>query len=133
MPDAIPDATPDVMPDATPDATPADMPEAMPGNVPLGAAPAGRSYHKLSAELIARIEADRAAHWVNPWRAEEADILRRDPSRDRATLWRPAYVRDIEKILHSPWYNRYTDKTQVFSLYRNDDLTRRALHVQIVS
>ena len=35
--------------------------------------------------------------------------------------------------MHCPYYNRYTDKTQVFSLYRNDDITRRSLHVQLVS
>lgn len=40
---------------------------------------------------------------------------------------------DTEKILYLPFYNRYADKTQVFSLYRNDDITRRALHVQLVS
>ncbi len=52
---------------------------------------------------------------------------------DKANLWRPAFVRDIEKIIHLPYYNRYTDKTQVFSFYHNDDITRRALHVQLVS
>lgn len=52
---------------------------------------------------------------------------------DKANLWRPAFVRDIEKILHLPYYNRYVDKTQVFSFYHNDDITRRALHVQLVS
>ena len=30
-------------------------------------------------------------------------------------------------------YNRYADKTQVFSLYKNDDISRRAQHVQLVS
>ena len=40
---------------------------------------------------------------------------------------------DVDKILHSMFYNRYTDKTQVFSFYKNDDITRRALHVQLVS
>jgi dGTPase len=60
-------------------------------------------------------------------------VIRRNPDRDKANLWRPAYVRDVEKILHSAYYNRYSDKTQVFSLYKNDDLTRRALHVQLVS
>lgn len=40
---------------------------------------------------------------------------------------------DIEKIMHLPYYNRYGDKTQVFSLYRNDDISRRAQHVQLVS
>lgn len=58
---------------------------------------------------------------------------RRNPDHDKATLWRPAFVRDAEKILHCPYYNRYGDKTQVFSLYKNDDITRRALHVQLVS
>lgn len=59
--------------------------------------------------------------------------IRRDPNHDKANLWRPAYVRDAEKIMHCPYYNRYGDKTQVFSLYKNDDITRRALHVQLVS
>lgn len=59
--------------------------------------------------------------------------VRRDSNHDKANLWRPAYVRDVEKILHCPYYNRYGDKTQVFSLYKNDDITRRALHVQLVS
>ena len=40
---------------------------------------------------------------------------------------------DIDKIIHSPFYNRYSDKTQVFSLRNNDDLTRRATHVQLVA
>lgn len=35
--------------------------------------------------------------------------------------------------MHLPLYNRYADKTQVFSFYENDDITRRALHVQLVS
>jgi len=59
--------------------------------------------------------------------------LRRDMTRDKATVLRPAYVRDTEKIMHHPFYNRYTDKTQVFSFYKDDDITRRALHVQLVS
>ena len=52
---------------------------------------------------------------------------------DKANLWRPAFVRDVEKIMHVPYYNRYSDKTQVFSFYQNDDISRRALHVQLVS
>ena len=42
-------------------------------------------------------------------------------------------MRDVEKIMHSPYYNRYADKTQVFSFYKNDDISHRALHVQLVS
>lgn len=40
---------------------------------------------------------------------------------------------DIDKILNNALYNRYVDKTQVFSFYKNDDITRRALHVQLVA
>ena len=61
------------------------------------------------------------------------EVIRRTPERDRARLTRPCYTRDIEKILHHPYYNRYTDKTQVFSFFKDDDITRRALHVQLVS
>ncbi|MDE5780429.1 MAG: HD domain-containing protein, partial [Lachnospiraceae bacterium] len=31
------------------------------------------------------------------------------------------------------YYNRYTDKTQVFSFYKNDDISRRGYHVQLVA
>lgn len=90
-------------------------------------------YSALSEDLQARIRADRARHWENPFRCRDEDALRRDMTRDKASLWRPAFVRDSEKIMHLPLYNRYADKTQVFSFYENDDLTRRALHVQLVS
>ena len=90
-------------------------------------------YEKLSEELCERIEYDRAEGWRNPYAARGCDALRRNPARDAENLWRPAYVRDIDKIMHSAYYNRYTDKTQVFSFYKNDDITRRALHVQLVS
>lgn len=48
-------------------------------------------------------------------------------------LIRPAFARDIDKIIHTPAYNRLSGKTQVFSFRPNDDLTRRNLHVQLVS
>ena len=40
---------------------------------------------------------------------------------------------DVDKIIYCPLYNRYSDKTQVFSLRNNDNLTRRATHVQLVA
>ena len=90
-------------------------------------------YHVLSKELQEQITEDRAKNWENPYKCKDTDALRRDPAHDNANLWRPAFVRDIEKILHLPVYNRYADKTQVFSLYHNDDISRRGLHVQLVS
>lgn len=90
-------------------------------------------YHSLSLELVSRIEQDRKNGYVNPLATKDEDIVRRFPTHDRANLWRPAFVRDIEKIMYLPLYNRYADKTQVFSFYENDDITRRAQHIQMVS
>ena len=92
-----------------------------------------RNYEHLSREMSDRIRYDKE-HGTRPsFAADGAKALRRDMSSDRESAWRPAYLRDVDKILHSPYYNRYTDKTQVFSFYKNDDITRRALHVQLVS
>lgn len=91
------------------------------------------NYNDLSEELQKRIIADREAHWVNPYAFRNEDVLRRNMNRDKNKLLRPSFVRDCEKIMHLPMYNRYADKTQVFSLYKNDDISRRSSHVQLVS
>lgn len=46
---------------------------------------------------------------------------------------RPIFFRDIDRIIHSLGYTRYIDKTQVFSFIKNDHITHRVLHVQLVS
>ena len=92
------------------------------------------NYESLSQDLVHRIRQDRATGTLPTLGADDNNVLRRRPvAKDRASIWRPAYVHDIDKILHCPYYNRYSDKTQVFSLLRNDDITRRSLHVQLVS
>ena len=91
-------------------------------------------YENLPKEIEEQIIEDRKAGLVNPYAFKNEDVVRRDNSRDcKNLLLRPAFVRDCEKIMHIPYYNRYNDKTQVFSLYKNDDITRRGLHVQLVS
>ncbi|MGN0153937.1 MAG: deoxyguanosinetriphosphate triphosphohydrolase family protein [Lachnospiraceae bacterium] len=92
-----------------------------------------RKYFDLSEELQERIMEDRKKGYENPYRTKNEDAIRRKQDWDKNKLLRPAYVRDTEKIMHTPYYNRYADKTQVFSFYKNDDITRRALHVQLVS
>ena len=88
----------------------------------------------LSPELVERIAADRASGVVNPYRCCDDQVIRRiDRAADKGTLMRPAFMRDTEKILHLPAYTRYAGKTQVFSFRSNDDLSRRGLHVQLVS
>ncbi|MDE8703260.1 HD domain-containing protein [Adlercreutzia equolifaciens] len=91
-------------------------------------------YLSLDPEIEEAIRADRAAGRENPTRFRDEDVVRReDFKHDEATLTRPAFVRDIEKVLNIPAYNRYTDKTQVFSFAENDEISRRGLHVQLVS
>lgn len=87
------------------------------------------NYEKLSDELQNKINTEL----FDGNGFKDNAIRRIDKEHDRATLWRPAFVRDVEKIMHSPYYNRYADKTQVFSFYKNDDISHRALHVQLVS
>ncbi len=90
-------------------------------------------YESLSDELTAKIKSDKEQFTLPAVGFDENNVLRRDPERDKANIWRTAFIRDIDKIMHCPYYNRYADKTQVFSFYRNDDLARRGLHVQLVS
>lgn len=91
-------------------------------------------YEMLSDALSSQIEADRRSGHLPLFGFENDRVIRRKQvATDTATIWRPPFVHDIDKILHCPYYNRYTDKTQVFSLLRNDDITRRSLHVQLVS
>lgn len=86
-------------------------------------------YEFLSPELSDMI----AKRKQSPYACRDESALRRDGTRDKATAIRPPFVRDCDKILHCPFYNRYADKTQVFSFYKNDDISRRGLHVQLVS
>ena len=82
------------------------------------------NYLTLSEDLQERIREDRKNHVVNPYAFSDEKIVRRQMDHDRANLWRPAFVRDVEKILHVPYYNRYSDKTQGYSFYQNDDISR---------
>lgn len=90
-------------------------------------------YNKILPEIQEAIIADRKNHKENPFKCQNDQVIRRDNTKDFQSILRPAFLRDSEKILHLPTYNRYTDKTQVFSFFHNDDISRRALHVQIVS
>lgn len=46
---------------------------------------------------------------------------------------RPAFFRDVDRIVHSKAYARYIDKTQVFFGVNNANITHRSLHVILVS
>lgn len=91
-------------------------------------------YITLDPAIEQAIYADRANGWLHPLRTSDEAARRRERNpHDDATLARPAFARDIEKIINVPAYNRYADKTQVFSFVEDDDICRRGLHVQLVN
>ena len=93
-----------------------------------------KAYLTLRADVEQEIREKRAQHWENPYRCNDDAVLRRENNpNDNASITRPAFSRDTEKIINIPAYNRYADKTQVFSFVENDDICRRGLHVQLVS
>lgn len=92
------------------------------------------NYKTLSKQLENLIIKNKQENSLPTFACDESKVIRRKQNvHDNPSIWRTAFIRDIDKILHCPYYNRYADKTQVFSLYKNDDITRRALHVQLVS
>lgn len=62
-------------------------------------------------------------------KSSEAVRLKEEKEQDM----RPAFYRDIDRIIHSLSYTRYIDKTQVFSFKENDHISKRMVHVQLVS
>lgn len=97
---------------------------------PLAPGLTGRLSERAAALVSERLASGR----LSPYACRDASAIRRDPcERDRDTALRPAFVRDAEKVVHLPAYNRLAGKTQVFSFRANDDLARRGLHVQLVA
>jgi len=90
-------------------------------------------YESLSDYTEKQIINNRLNNTVPQVGFDENKVIRRNTEIDNASVIRTAFIRDIDKIMHCPYYNRYADKTQVFSFYKNDDITRRGLHVQLVS
>ncbi len=60
----------------------------------------------------------------------DADAIRLYPLEDDM---RPNFFRDTDRIIHSLSYTRYIDKTQVFTHWHNDNVSRRIIHVQLVA
>ena len=61
------------------------------------------------------------------------DAVRRHKEKYADAEYRQEFSADADRILNSLAYTRYIDKTQVFSLIKNDHLTHRVIHVQLVS
>jgi dGTPase len=70
---------------------------------------------------------------LSPLAARTEDGVRRISDERLESDYRQAFSVDVDRILHSLAYARYIDKTQVFYLVKNDHITHRVLHVQLVS
>lgn len=91
-------------------------------------------YEKLSDSANELLREKSLNKSLSPYafRDEHAERRRTD-THDFADFLRTPFVRDADKIINCPFFSRYADKTQVFSLVKNDDVSRRSLHVQLVS
>ena len=74
-------------------------------------------YENLSNETTEKILSDRR-QGASLVAFDDEKATRRNPDKDKANLIRTPFIRDIDKIMHCPYYNRYADKTQVFSFYK---------------
>ena len=83
----------------------------------------------LARSVLHKAEAKRLSQLA----AHDSDAVRRAREERRDTDYRQSFSIDVDRILHAHAYARYIDKTQVFSLIKNDHITHRVLHVQLVS
>ncbi len=72
-------------------------------------------------------------HRLSPWATFSRQAIRRRKEKELEEGHRQNFSIDTDRILHSLAYSRYIDKTQVFYLIKNDHITHRVLHVQLVS
>ena len=70
---------------------------------------------------------------LSPWACLSRRAVRRNSEEGVDHGHRQSFSVDADRILHSLAYSRYIDKTQVFYLIKNDHITHRVLHVQLVS
>ena len=91
---------------------------------------------KFNSQILARLKNQLAqceVETLSSMAALNAQGIRRISEQDLITGYRQNFSVDVDRILHSHAYARYIDKTQVFYLVKNDHITHRVLHVQLVS
>ena len=68
--------------------------------------------------------------FLSPYATKNKDVIRLYEEENDIRL---PFFRDVDKIIYSLSYVRYIDKTQVFSYTQNDHISKRMIHVQLVS
>jgi dGTPase len=87
--------------------------------LPSGVDRSIRSYIERKEALLSPL-ASKSSEGIRRYHRKADDI-------------RTAFSRDADRIIHTRAYTRYIDKTQVFYLVKNDHITHRVIHVQLVS
>ena len=88
-----------------------------------------KNFTTAQIEELNKITRTTEEHY-SPFACKSAQAVRKEGYDD---VTRPPFLIDVDKIIHCPFFNRGSDKTQVFSFYKNDDITRRSSHIQLVS
>lgn len=86
----------------------------------------------ISSSLLHRF-LKREQMLLGPHATPSSASVRKSPDNSAASDFRTAFAIDADRILHSQSFTRYIDKTQVFSLLENDNITRRVIHIQLLS
>jgi len=82
---------------------------------------------------LRRLLDEKETAFLSPRGTPSRTAVRRRPDPTANRDHRQNFAIDADRILHSLAYTRYIDKTQVFYLVKNDHITHRVLHVQLVS
>ncbi len=90
-------------------------------------------FDRNSLDIIKTALNRREEEYLSPVAVLSSKCLRREYEEPRDLGYRQEFSLDADRILHSMAYARYIDKTQVFYLIKNDHITHRVLHVQLVS
>lgn len=98
----------------------------------MGAKDLSKSKGKVLQEVKKQLRISEKER-LSPYATLSSEAIRRRDEPDITEGHRENFSIDADRILHSLAYTRYIDKTQVFYLIKNDHITHRVLHVQLVS
>lgn len=87
-----------------------------------------RQVVESSANVEKAVLDDKYAFFSN-----DPAASRKVAEREDRGYYRTPFAHDADRIMHCHSYARYMDKTQVFFQIKNDHISRRSLHVQMVS
>lgn len=82
--------------------------------------------------ILAFFDISKAEEEFSKFACKSCQTMRRSPDPLEGGV-RPNFSCDTHKIINSLAYARYIGKTQVFALFGSDHISRRILHVQLVS